>query len=102
MPGIQSRSERNNGWLRADSARPQDHGLGTLGKVHAFVAACHGRGCGFESRRPRHSFQKSYADFDGTIEDLLPCRFSRAATSPDDGCDVPFASRENTKDKTAA
>jgi hypothetical protein len=40
--------------------------------------------------------------FDETIEDLLPCRFSRAATSPDDGCDVPFASRENTKDKTAA
>jgi hypothetical protein len=28
-------SERNNGWLRADSARARDRGLGSLGKVHA-------------------------------------------------------------------
>ena len=33
---------------------------------------------------------------------FLRCRFPHAATSPDDDCDVPFASRENTKDKTAA
>ena len=30
---------------------------------------CHGRGREFESRRPRHSFQKSCTDFDETIED---------------------------------
>ena len=29
---------------------------------------CHGRGREFESRRPRHSFQKSCTDFDDTIE----------------------------------
>src|SRR6516225_5756730 len=27
---------------------------------------CHGRGREFESRRPRHSFRKSYANFDET------------------------------------
>jgi hypothetical protein len=29
---------------------------------------CHGRGREFESRRPRHSFQKSYSDFTETNE----------------------------------
>jgi len=29
---------------------------------------CHGRGREFESRRPRHSFRKSYANFDETNE----------------------------------
>jgi hypothetical protein len=38
--------------------------------IHNSVAyGCHGRGRGFESRRPRHSFQKSCKDFSGTIED---------------------------------
>jgi hypothetical protein len=30
---------------------------------------CHGRGREFESRRPRHSFQSTCADFGETIED---------------------------------
>jgi hypothetical protein len=30
---------------------------------------CHGRGREFESRRPRHSFQTTCADFGETIED---------------------------------
>ena len=30
---------------------------------------CHGRGRGFESRRPRHSYQTTCADFGETIED---------------------------------
>ncbi len=30
---------------------------------------CHGRGRGFESRRPRHSFQKTCTGFSETIED---------------------------------
>jgi len=29
---------------------------------------CHGRGREFESRRPRHSFQKVHADFVKSIE----------------------------------
>jgi hypothetical protein len=33
------------------------------------MLGCHGRGRGFESRRPRHSFQKSWSDFAQTIED---------------------------------
>src|SRR5690242_20652426 len=30
---------------------------------------CHGRGRGFESRRPRHSFSKTCVNFGETIED---------------------------------
>jgi hypothetical protein len=37
---------------------------------------CHGRGRGFESRRPRHSFQKSLADFTKTIEGAKTARFA--------------------------
>jgi hypothetical protein len=37
---------------------------------------CHGRGRGFGSCRPRHSFQKSYADFIETIEDAKRARFA--------------------------
>jgi hypothetical protein len=33
-----------------------------------FSELCHGRGRGFESRRPRHSLQKAYKDFAGTSE----------------------------------
>jgi hypothetical protein len=33
---------------------------------------------------------------------VSPRPFPYAATSPDDDCDVPFASCENTKDNTAA
>jgi hypothetical protein len=63
--------------------------------------------------------QKSWTDFDETIEDpkghvfvpffvsllavvLQPRPFPHAAPSVDDDCDAPFLSRENTKDKTAA
>ena len=80
---------------------------------------CHGRGRGFESRRPRHSFQalalvltKPSRAQKGTFSCPFLCPFSPVpvsprpfpypATSPDDDCDVPFASCENTKDKTAA
>jgi hypothetical protein len=81
---------------------------------------CHGRGREFESRRPRHSFQTTCADFGETIEDpkghvfvpFFVSLFARpipvldgphAATPPDtDGGDVAFASHENTNDKTAA
>jgi excinuclease UvrABC ATPase subunit len=38
-------------------------------------AGSHGRGRGFESRRPRHSFQKRCPDFDETIEDLFSLTF---------------------------
>src|ERR1700674_2380658 len=83
-------------------------------------ASCHGRGREFESRRPRHSFQKRCTDFDETIEDpkghvfvpFFGSLFARpipvlggphAATRPDtDSGDVAFASHENTNDKTAA
>jgi len=34
---------------------------------------CHGRGRGFESRRPRHSFQKSFLDFFETNEGAKGC-----------------------------
>jgi hypothetical protein len=70
----------------------------------SFRTFCHGRGRGFESRRPRHSFQRTCASFSETIEDpkghvfvpffvsLSPvlfslCRFLHA----DDDRDVPFA-----------
>ena len=81
--------------------------------------ACHGRGREFESRRPRHSFQKGCKDFVETIEDpkghvfvpffvsLLASSFldvliSHSATPPDGGCEVLFASTGNTNDQTAA
>jgi hypothetical protein len=32
-------------------------------------ASCHGRGRGFESRRPGHSFQRTYIGFGETIQD---------------------------------
>src|SRR5262249_24065630 len=37
---------------------------------------CHGRGREFESRRPRHSFQKSCTNFDETIEGAKACIFA--------------------------
>ena len=37
---------------------------------------CHGRGREFESRRPRHSFRKSYVDFDQTNEGAKGCIFA--------------------------
>ncbi len=41
-----------------------------LGDVAQLVRAlpCHGRGRGFEPRRPRHSFQKSSLEWAETIE----------------------------------
>src|SRR5882672_397269 len=38
-----------------------------------FQSACHGRGREFESRRPRHLFQKSCSDFSETIEGAKGC-----------------------------
>jgi hypothetical protein len=37
--------------------------------LKVLITRCHGRGRGFEPRRPRHSFQKSCRDFEETIED---------------------------------
>jgi hypothetical protein len=77
---------------------------------------CHGRGRGFESRRPRHSFQKRCPTFGETIEDpkghvfvpflgsffaLSICPYAATSFDPDN-CDVAFASQENTNDMTAA
>ena len=38
--------------------------------------ACHGRGRGFESRRHRHSLQKSCTNFDETNEGAKGCIFA--------------------------
>ena len=42
----------------------------TLGDVAQLVRAlpCHGRGRGFEPRRPRHTFQRSYSELAETTE----------------------------------
>src|SRR6266446_9665120 len=74
---------------------------------------CHGRGRGFESRRPRHSFQKSCTDFTQAIEDAKGPRvasFSRPFLhffSSRDGCCVVAPncselSEDKTNDSTAA
>jgi len=85
----------------------------------ALSGSCHGRGREFESRRPRHSFEKDCSDFAQTIEDPkghvfvpffvsllaapLAARVCHAAASADDGdCEVPLASGENTNESTAA
>ena len=46
-------------------------GTDAFGAVSSRLQAdrCHGRGRGFESRRPRHSFQKSCPTFTETFED---------------------------------
>ena len=76
---------------------------------------CHGRGRGFESRRPRHSFQRSCFNFGQTIEDakrpcvaalsrpfcaLFFCYMAAAScvVEPDDS----EVSEEKTNDSTAA
>jgi hypothetical protein len=68
------------------------------------IVHCHGRGREFESRRPRHSFQKSWADLAETIEGFsanLCSRYLTALSRPvQDG--PPFASEENTSGITAA
>jgi len=43
---------------------------------YLLIAHCHDRGREVESRRPRHSFQKSYADFIETIEGTKKPRFA--------------------------
>jgi len=79
---------------------------------------CYGRGREFESRRPRHSFQKSCSDFTQSTEDpkghvfvpfgVLLAHSSRrktchaAALADDADSEVPVASCEKTNDSTAA
>ena len=74
---------------------------------------CHGRGREFESRRPRHSFQKSYADVDETNEGAKGCIFApflcpqRLRVSYAPRCcksetDVPGSTGENMSESTAA
>ena len=80
---------------------------------------CHGRGREFESRRPRHSFRKSYANFDETngvqkdtflhpfcvlsTEASLPSlRVSYAQLCCKSETDVPVSTEENTSESTAA
>jgi len=74
---------------------------------------CHGRGREFESRRPRHSFRKSYVDFDQTNEGAKGCIFApflcpqRLRVSYAPRCcksetDVPGSTGENMSESTAA
>jgi hypothetical protein len=43
--------------------------------VSVSYAFCHGRGRGFEPRRPRHTFQKTYAEWVETREGAKGHRF---------------------------
>jgi len=63
----------NKGMIRSDirhlvlSKDVRRHRLISISYITTL--SCHGRGREFESRRPRHSFQKSCIDFSETIED---------------------------------
>src|ERR1700676_370599 len=56
---------------------------------------CHGRGREFESRRPRHSFQSTCADFGETIEDPKGHVFAPFLVSLFALADLPLLLRGN-------
>ena len=51
------RKENLPGFVLAKSSRPSQVRSGVLKSQNCKLLPCHGRGRGFESRRPRHSFQ---------------------------------------------
>ena len=66
-----TQSGDNKGTIRSDiqylvvSKKIRRHRLISISYISH--GRCHGRGREFESRRPRHSFQNTYADFGETI-----------------------------------
>ena len=71
------KSGDNKGTIRADMQYPL---VSTTVRRHRLISrdyirtlGCHGRGRGFESRRPRHSFQKSSSNFVETNEGAKGC-----------------------------
>jgi hypothetical protein len=81
---------------RCPTCQPPDWSLSYL-----IPLRCHGRGRAFESRRPRHSFQKRYA----TFAEISLCLFFGASYVTCVSCpakrDPPFAPEQETSDTTA-
>src|ERR1700726_3179663 len=75
-----AKSGYNKGTIRSDirylvvSKDVRRHRL--ISSDYITTLPCHGRGREFESRRPRHSFQKSCLDFPYTIEGAKGCNFA--------------------------
>ena len=73
-----AREERERARTMEEQKRMTDRFASTLviaASIIAAVRVCHGRGRGFEPRRPRHSFQKTYLESAETKEGAKGHRF---------------------------